>query len=104
MLFNVWHIKLFFSPKLISVDFFWDHSFRWHNNRHGTPVPDELKLNNQFPMQEQFMQQFESILKDQENTILAERLQQPGELRKIMTQQLNQLKEIHNQNPTNFEN
>ena len=60
--------------------------------------PDELELNNQFPMQ----QQFKSIFKDQENTVLAKRLQQPVELRKIMNQQLNQLKEIHNQNPTSY--
>ena len=55
--------------------------------------PDDLELNNQFPMQQQFMQQqFKSIFKDQENTILAKTLQEPGELRKIMNKQHNQLK------------
>ena len=62
---------------------------------HPTNKPDELELNNQFPMQ----QQLESIFKDQDNTILAKTLQQPDEMREIMNQQLKQLKDIHNQNP-----
>ena len=70
---------------------------------HQANKPNELELNNQFPTQQQAtQQQLKNILRNQANTIMANRLQQPDEMRKIMNQQLNQLKEIHKQNPTSY--
>ena len=70
---------------------------------HPQQEQKDLEINNQFPTQQQDMQQhLKNFLKDQANTIIANRLQQPNEVKKILDQQANQLKTLHNQNPNDY--
>ena len=68
-----------------------------------TNPQQELEFNNQPATQQQEMQQpLKNFIEDQTNTIIASRLQQPNEIRRILNQQVNQLKDLHNQNPNSY--